>query len=582
VLTRVWWIALEATQGLQNQGKRSMRGESRVNTAKDDLNWHDVDWRRAEKAVRNLRRRIFRASREGDMRRVRNLQRLMLKSRANRLLAVRRVSQINAGHNTPGVDKLVVKTPAARANLVRELTRYQPWQAKPVRRVYIPKANGKQRPLGIPTILDRAMQAVVKNALEPEWEARFEPCSYGFRPGRSCHDAIARIYNLARPNKRKKWVVDADIEGAFDNISHGVILEAIASFPAGGLIKAWLKAGIMENGVFSTTEAGTPQGGIISPLLANIAFHGMESAIGVTYDLKGMIKGKRALVRYADDFTIFAESQADAEMAKAEMAQWLMERGLRLSESKTRVVHLSEGFNFLGFNVRQYPAPKTSRSGWKLLIKPSREAIKKFRHRMKMEWRALQGHNIVGVLKRLNPIIQGWGRYYRVCVARRAFDNLDRSIFTRAVRWTRLTHPNKPWKWIVPRYFHVKPKRGEAQWCFGNSKSQKHIARLGDIPIQRHAMVPGAASPDDPTIRDYWENRRRRPGQHILKRDEILARRQDGLCPVCGSALLNGEDLHVHHHRYRSCDGSNALDNLRLVHFLCHQQIHARDATRSA
>ena len=145
-----------------------------------------------------------------------------------------------------------------------------------------------------------------------------------------------------------------------------------------------------------------------------------------------------------------------------------MERGLRLSKSKTRVVHLSEGFNFLGFNVRQYPAPKTSRSGWKLLIKPSREAIKKFRHRMKMEWRALQGHNIVGVLKRLNPIIQGWGRYYRVCVARRAFDNLDRSIFTRAVRWARLMHPNKPWKWIVPRYFHVKPKRGEAQWCFGN------------------------------------------------------------------------------------------------------------------
>jgi RNA-directed DNA polymerase len=227
-----------------------MRGESRVNTTKDDLNWHDVDWRRAEKTVRNLRRRIFRASREGDMRRVRNLQKLMLKSRANRLLAVRRVSQINAGHNTPGVDKLVVKTPAARANLVRELTRYQPWQAKPVRRVYIPKANGKQRPLGIPTILDRAMQAVVKNALEPEWEARFEPCSYGFRPGRSCHDAIARIYNLARPNKRKKWVVDADIEGAFDNISHRVILEAIASFPAGGLIKAWLKAGIMENGAW--------------------------------------------------------------------------------------------------------------------------------------------------------------------------------------------------------------------------------------------------------------------------------------------------------------------------------------------
>ncbi len=345
--------------------------------------WNAIDWRKVERSVSDLRRRIFRASEEGDHRKARSLQKLMLRSRANALQSVRRVTQINMGSNTPGVDKLVVKTPRARGELVDQIRSYQPWKAKPAKRVYIPKANGELRPLGIPTIHDRAMQAIVKNALEPYWEAHFEPASYGFRPGRSCHDAIAKIFSIARPNKRKKWVLDADIEGAFDAISHDKLLETIGPFPAKELIRQWLKAGYVETGTLHATETGAPQGGVISPLLMNVALHGMEGALGVRYNKRGEIGGRRALVRYADDLVVFCETEEDAQAARWDLRDWLAERGLRLSEAKTRIAHLSEGFDFLGFNVRHYRSPKTTRSGYKLLIKPSKASVKKLREHLK-------------------------------------------------------------------------------------------------------------------------------------------------------------------------------------------------------
>ena len=280
-----------------------MQSESLANGPKGRTVWDLVDWREANRIVTNLRQRIFRAARANDHRRVRSLQKLMLRSRSNILMSVRRVTQVNAGRNTPGVDKVLVKTPAARGELVDRLATFQPWRAKPVRRVYIPKKSdsSKRRPLGIPTIMDRCLQAMVKNALEPAWEARFEGSSYGFRPGRNAHDAIEKIYNFACPNRRKKWVVDADIAGAFDNISQEHILKALGDVPGKALIKQWLQAGYLEDGRYHDTPSGTPQGGVISPLLANIALHGMESAIGVKYNKRGEITGKRAVVRYADD-----------------------------------------------------------------------------------------------------------------------------------------------------------------------------------------------------------------------------------------------------------------------------------------
>jgi RNA-directed DNA polymerase len=252
-----------------------------ANGTEKQTDWNAINWRKANRAVRNLRHRIFRAAQEGNLKRVHSLQKLMLKSYSNRLVSVRRVTQMNTGKNTPGVDKLVVKTPAARGRMVDTLAHYTLWKAKPAKRVYIPKANNKVRPLGIPAVFDRCLQAMVKNALEPAWEARFEGSSYGFRPGRSCHDAIEKIYGLARPNKTKKWILDADIRGAFDHISHDYLLKIIGPVPGKELIKQWLKAGYVEHGTFHATEQGTPQGGVVSPLLANIALHGMEEAIGV-------------------------------------------------------------------------------------------------------------------------------------------------------------------------------------------------------------------------------------------------------------------------------------------------------------
>jgi RNA-directed DNA polymerase len=396
---------------------------------------------------------------------------LRLRSFANALLSVRRVTQINAGRNTPGVDMLVVKTSKARSELVDQMRSYQPWKARPARRVYIPKGpkgGGKKRPLSIPTIHDRAMQAIVKNALEPYWEARFEPASYGFRPGRGCHDAIAKIFSIARPNKRKKWVLDADIEGAFDSISHERVLQTIGPFPARELIRRWLKAGYVQMGTLHQSEAGVPQGSIIGPLLMNIALHGMEDALGVRYDKRGQIRGSRALVRYADDWVLFCESEQDARAARRQAQKWLLERGLLLSEEKTRIAHLSEGFDFLGFNVRHYPAPNTSRSGYKLLIKPSKESVSNFKERIRHEWKDLNGHSAMEVLKRLNPIVRGWANYFRIGVSKHTFETLDYWIFDRCVRHVRSNHSRKGWRWCRQKYWgRLNPERAD-RWVFGD------------------------------------------------------------------------------------------------------------------
>ena len=309
---------------------------SYANVTQRRTHWNSVNWRKANRVVRNLRQRIFRASTEGNLKKVRSLQKLMLRSYSNILISVRRATQVNKGKNTPGVDKMLVKTPMARSRLAEELTRYPPWKAEPVRRIYIPKGDGKkQRPLGIPTIRDRCHQAMVKNALEPHWEARFEGTSYGFRPGRSTHDAIARVYTIARPHCKKKWLVDADIKGAYDNIDHEFLLKTMGSFPGKELIKQWLKAGYMERGRIHKTETGVPQGGVISPLLFNIALHGAELVLGIRYDNWGRNQSKHAIVRYADDMLAFCESKEDAEEVMQILKDWLKERGLELSPEKT-------------------------------------------------------------------------------------------------------------------------------------------------------------------------------------------------------------------------------------------------------
>lgn len=537
--------------------------------------WQTVNWRQVNRQVRNLRRRIFRASQQGDQQTVSRLQKLMLRSYANRLQAVRRVTQVNHGKDTPGADRVVVKTPAARGKLVDEVASYHPWKALPAKRVYIPKGNGTCRPLGIVSIRDRVLQTMIKNALEPSWEARFEASSYGFRPGRSCHDAMQRIYLLANGRSTKRWVLDADMQGAFDTISQEFLEAAIGPVPGRELITPWLKAGYLEEGILHPTPTGTGQGAVISPLLLNMSLHGMEQALGVTTNAQGRITSPRALVRDADDLVVFCRSKEDAERARVALQKWLAERGLALSDEKTRIVHSTQGFDFLGFTVRQYPV-RTTRTGYKLLITPSAASVRRIKARLRDEWRGLQGSNVEAVVRRITPIIRGWAESFRRQVASRVFRELDSFLWRRESRYVTRAHPHKSWTWKKCQYWGSFHPHRKDHWVFGSPKSGHYVLKFAWFGIKRHVLVRGTASPDDPSLQAYWRQWARREAHYLSPSRQRIARQQGYLCPRCGESLCNGEELEVHHLRPRNQGGTDTYQNLALRHLYCHQQEHGR------
>jgi RNA-directed DNA polymerase len=507
----------------------------------EPLDWDVVDWRQVEEDVRRLRQRIFAASKAGDLKKVRNLQKLTLRSRANALLSVRRVTELNAGRLTAGVDGRVVVGSQSKAEWADWVqNRSRSWTPKPVRRVYVPKANGKQRPIGIPVIGDRILQALASGALEPEWEARFESKSYGFRPGRGCLDAIEAIFNTVHGrNPQRRWILDADLAAAFDRLDHNHILKQIGGFPARGLVERWLKAGVVEQEWFTPTEEGSPQGGVISPVLLNVALHGMEQAAGVRYRSAGasagkVVEGCPVLVRYADDLVAMCHSREQAEQVKTRLAEWLAPRGLAFNETKTRVVRLEDGFEFLSFQIRRY------RNG-KLLIKPSKAAVQRMRKRLTTEMRALRGTNSQAVVARLNPIIRGWSAYYRSVVSKKTFAHLDTHMWKLAFSWAKRRHRRKSRYWVVDRYFGAFHPTRRDRWVFGDRDSGAYLAKFAWTDIVRHQQVKGWASPDDPTLADYWAERRRRRKPPLDRSRLRLLQAQHGRCPLCRGLLLHAD-----------------------------------------
>jgi RNA-directed DNA polymerase len=378
--------------------------------AQPEPTWAAINWPAVERTVRRLQERIYRATEREEWQKVKQLQKLLVRATSTKLLAIRRVTQENRGKRTAGVDGVLCDTPEARMQLLRDGLSLNGYRPQPVRRVYIPQSDGKQRRLGIPCVKDRVMQAVVKAALEPEWEARFEANSSGFRPGRSTMDAIVAIHTTLNRQGASGWILDADIQGCFDTIEHTTLLARIPVFAT--VIRGWLKAGVVELGHYSTTDTGTPHGGVISPLLANLALDGMERRFGAETSAGTPIPpAKRkhphtgiSLIRYADDFVVTAPSREVLETyVQPRITTVLTQRGLSLSETKTRIVQSTEGFTLLGFQVR--------RVGRSLLARPQKAKVQNHLRSIKTYLDSHQQAPGGQSIRDLTPIIRGWANY---------------------------------------------------------------------------------------------------------------------------------------------------------------------------
>lgn len=557
------------------------------------MEWKDIPWRKLERKVFKLQKRIFKASQRGDVKTVRRLQKTLMRSWSAKCLAVRRVSQDNQGKKTAGVDGVKNLKPKQRLELVEKLTLTH--KAKPTRRVWIPKPGTEEkRPLGIPTMTDRALQALVKLALEPEWEAKFEPNSYGFRPGRSAHDAIAAIFSCV--NRKAKYVLDADIAKCFDRINHEALLEKLNTFPTmRRQIKCWLKSGVMDGKSLFSTNEGTPQGGVISPLLANIALHGMEQRISQEFPKKAIWKNGKSttanaahLIRYADDFVVIHEEIEVVQKCQGIIAEWLQHLGLELKPSKTKLTHtLNEyegnvGFNFLGFTIRQFPTGKHQSSkntkgetlGFKTLIKPSQESIKRHTEKLRKTIKFHKTSKQLDLIEELNPVIRGWSNYFSTVVSTDTYSKLDNWLYHILKRWGDRRHPQKNRHWVVNKYWLVDKGGG---WRFA-SQVQETVRKLSnhsETTIERHIKVQNNRSPYDGDW-VYWSARM---GKHpeVNQRTSKLLKRQKGKCPECQLYFKEGDILEIDHIIPRSQGGKDRYENLQLLHRHCHDTKTARD-----
>ena len=535
------------------------------------VDWRSIKWKQANRNVRRLQRRIVQAQQQGKKRKVRALQFILTRSHSGRCLAVRRVVE-NPGRHTPGVDRQKLDTPEKKAQAVEKLST-EDYQPQPLKRIYIKKNNGKGlRPLGIPTMLDRARQALHLLALDPVAETTADPNSYGFRKERSVADAIEQCFILLARSNSAQWVLEGDIQSCFDEISHEWLLSHIPMDRA--ILKKWLEAGFIERESFCLTTTGTPQGGIISPVLMNLTLDGLESWLAKHFPPR---RGHQVrLVRFADDFIITGGTK---ELLEDEVrpltAEFFKQRGLKLSESKTRITHIEEGFDFLGKRFQKH--------GGKLLIKPSRQNVQAFLAEIKATFKENLNTPVDRLLIQLNPKIRGWAMFHRTTTSKKVFSYADYRIFCDLERWMRRRHPDKSLPWCYEKYL---TQVGDRHYVLeGTSPDRRgkprtiRLVKAADVPIKRHVKIKATANPYDSAWEPYFEERLGLQMRDSFRGYDKLLKLwfdQDGLCPQCGQKITPETGWHLHHRVWMVNGGDDSMANLVVMHPICHTQLHGQ------
>lgn len=533
--------------------------------------WEAIDWQKALVYVKKLQVRIVKAQKEGHYSKVKSLQWLLTHSFYAKALAVKRVTS-NQGKRTSGVDHELWLTPQAKFNAISKLNR-RGYHPQPLRRHYIPKKNGKMRPLGIPTMTDRAMQTLYKFSLEPIAETYADPNSYGFRIGRSTHDAIEQCFTDLNKGKSPEWILEGDIKGCFDHISHEWLLENIPMDTQ--ILAKWLKCGYVETRKLFPTDEGAPQGGTISPTLMNMTLDGLERLLQERLPTRQKVNGrthfnKLNFVRYADDFIITGESpEFLRDKVLPIVKEFLTERGLQLSEEKTVITHIEDGFDFLGKNIRKYNG--------KLLIKASKTSVKSFLRKVRGIIKGNKSTKQETLIRKLNPVIRGWVNNQRYVVSSKVFSRVDYEIYNCLWQWAKRRHKKKSHRWIAQKYWH---HIGPRQWTFsvpyenqsaGSESLYCKLEYATDTKIIRFKKIVAEANPFDEYWTDYFEERE---GEKLLNstkgREKLLTiwRRQGRRCPVCGDRITAETGFKVH---------TPAGQNSRkiMVHKECHKEIHS-------
>lgn len=535
----------------------------------EEVDWHAINWQKAHENVRRLQARIVKATQQGKWGKVKALQRILTRSFSGKALAVKRVTE-NTGKRTAGVDGELWDSPEKKMAGLQSL-RQRGYKPLPLRRIYIPKSQDKTklRPLSIPTMHDRAMQALYLLALEPIEETTGDPNSYGFRKERNCADAIRQCFDVLKISGSAEYILEADIKSCFDRISHEWLETHIPMEKI--ILHKWLKAGFMEKRILYPTTEGTPQGGVASPTLANLVLDGLEQKLREQYP-KTSTKGRKAkvnFVRYADDFVISGRSKELLENeVKPLVEQFLKERGLELSPEKTRITHITEGFDFLGQNVRRY------REG--VRIKPSKKNVKRLLTKVRKIIKSNKQTPAGLLIALLNPVIRGWTQYHQHVSSYETFGKIDRAIFQTLWRWAKRRHPHKNAQWIKDKYFKTIENR---HWVFQGEHDNKSwtLTKATDTHYKVHIKIRGDANPFDSQWETYFEHRLDVKMVSNLKGRRQLLRlwkQQSGICPVCQQKITKITGWNNHHILDRTLGGPDTDENRVLLHPNCHQQVH--------